>query len=139
MEWSSEACWTVEDSLRLAKLMPGLGVDILDVSSAGIHESQKIKLHPDYQLDLAHTLRSALREQGIDMIIAAVGLIETSEAAMKAVQVPTGTADRAQIADLAFVGRQLLREPNFFLRVAREAGVEVQWPFQFHMALRKRR
>ncbi|RMJ17721.1 hypothetical protein CDV36_002606 [Fusarium kuroshium] len=59
MEWSGEPSWDLDQSIRLAKLLPGLGVDILDVSSGGNHKDQKIDLHPNYQLDLARSIRAA--------------------------------------------------------------------------------
>jgi 2,4-dienoyl-CoA reductase-like NADH-dependent reductase (Old Yellow Enzyme family) len=37
-------------------------------------------------------------------------------------------------ADLAFVARQFLREPEFVLRTAHQLGVEVTWPNQYKRA-----
>ena len=46
---SSMESWKVEDTVRLAEILAEKGVDLLDVSSAGNHPSQKIKTGPGYQ------------------------------------------------------------------------------------------
>ncbi|RSL74739.1 hypothetical protein CEP53_000006 [Fusarium sp. AF-6] len=130
MEWSGEPSWDLDQSIRLAKLLPGLGVDILDVSSGGNHKDQKIDLHPNYQLDLARSIRAALRKEAVDLLVAAVGFIHTPETAHDVVQLDK--EDGVQ-ADLAFVGRQFLKEPEFLLKSAQELGVEIQWPYQYDM------
>ncbi|KAL5336896.1 hypothetical protein BJX70DRAFT_409559 [Aspergillus crustosus] len=129
MEYSGKPSWTLEQSIRLAKLLPDLGVDILDVSSGGLVAEQNIKISPTYQSDLAGKIRRALRESGLDLLIATVGFIDSPEVAKGVVQ--EGTGQKSQTADLAFVGRQLLREPGFVLRCAQELGVDVEWPYQY--------
>ncbi|KAL2678843.1 hypothetical protein Neosp_009595 [[Neocosmospora] mangrovei] len=130
MEWSGEPSWDLDQSIRLAKLLPGLGVDILDVSSGGNHKDQKIDIHPNYQLDLARTIRAALREESLNLLVAAVGFIHTPQTARDVLQLDK--EDGVQ-ADLAFVGRQFLKEPEFLLKTAQELGVEIQWPYQYDM------
>ncbi|RSL53422.1 hypothetical protein CEP54_010435 [Fusarium duplospermum] len=130
MEWSGEPSWNLDQSIRLAKLLPGLGVDILDVSSGGNHKDQKIDVQPNYQLDLARTIRDALRKEEVNLLIAAVGFIHSPQTAHDAVQLDK--TDGVQ-ADLAFVGRQFLKEPEFLLKSAQELGVEIQWPYQYGM------
>ena len=41
--------WKVEDTVRLTELLVDKGVDLLDVSSGGLHPNQKIKTGPGYQ------------------------------------------------------------------------------------------
>ncbi|KAI8664151.1 Oxidored-FMN domain-containing protein [Fusarium keratoplasticum] len=130
MEWSGEPSWDLDQSIRLAKLLPALGVDILDVSSGGNHKDQKIDVHPNYQLDLARTIRAVLREERLDLLVAAMGFIHTPQTAHDVVQLDK--EDGVQ-ADLAFVGRQFLKEPEFVLKTAQELGVEIQWPYQYDM------
>ena len=145
MEESSEPkSWDVESTIRLAKLLPALGVDLLDVSSGGNNEKQAIPLNNDYQVDIAGGIRSALHEAGIkDLLIGAVGMITEAEAAKSIVQNgKEGPRDHVEIesesgqktkADVVLVGRQFLREPEWVFRVAYRLGVEVQWPVQYHM------
>lgn len=41
--------WKVEDTVRLAEILADKGIDLLDVSSGGLHPKQKIKGGPGYQ------------------------------------------------------------------------------------------
>jgi 2,4-dienoyl-CoA reductase-like NADH-dependent reductase (Old Yellow Enzyme family) len=51
-EWMEEfgESWDVESTIRLTKLMPDLGVDLLDVSSGGNNKKQKITPYNNYQV-----------------------------------------------------------------------------------------
>jgi 2,4-dienoyl-CoA reductase-like NADH-dependent reductase (Old Yellow Enzyme family) len=143
MENSGEPeSWDVDSTIRLAKLLPALGVDLLDVSSGGNNEKQSLTPYNDYQVDIAGRIRSALHEAGIkDLLIGAVGMITEAEAAKSIVQNgKEGPRDQVEIesesgqktkADLVLVARQFLREPEWVFRVAYRLGVEVQWPVQY--------
>ncbi|KAI5862724.1 FMN-linked oxidoreductase [Durotheca rogersii] len=128
MEYAGAPSWTLEDSIRLAKLLPAAGVDLLDVSSGGNNPAQKVELRPYYQIDLAARIREEVRKEGLPLLVGAVGLINDAETARDVVQEEQGRAARA---DLALIARQYLRESEFPLRVARELGVEVKWPNQY--------
>ncbi|KAI2472212.1 FMN-linked oxidoreductase [Annulohypoxylon bovei var. microspora] len=130
MEWSGEPSWTMEQSIQLAKLLPAAGIDLLDVSSAGNNPAQRMVIHPYAQINFAGTIRDALKKDGVDLLIGAVGLVTNSEMARRIVQ-----EGEAPQADLVLVGRQFLREPEFVLRAAQELGVEVKWPNQYHRAV----
>ncbi|KAI1419267.1 NADPH dehydrogenase [Xylaria sp. FL1777] len=148
MEYTGEPSWTLEDSIRLAKLLPATGVDLLDVSSGGNNEAQKIDIHPYYQVDLAGRIREELKNEGLSLLIGAVGMITNAEMARSIVQEDkkeaTGATtpdsvsieDAGQVtrADVVIIARQFLREPEFPLRVAHQLGVEVKWPNQYHRA-----
>ncbi|KAI5919236.1 NADPH dehydrogenase [Camillea tinctor] len=143
--------WDLAESVRLAKLLPAAGVDLLDVSSGGLQAGQRIHLHPYYQINLAGEIRAAIAKEGLNLLIGAVGMVTDAEMARSIVQesgraATSGDADRAveiaaedaagqvTYADLVLVGRQFLREPEFPLRVAQQLGVEVKWPVQYHRA-----
>ncbi|KAI2609757.1 FMN-linked oxidoreductase [Hypoxylon fragiforme] len=126
MEWAGEPSWDLEQSIRFAKLLPAAGVDLLDVSSGGNSQTQKIDVHPYYQIDLASKIRDELKKEGLSLLIGAVGMITNAEMARSIVQ-----EDKA---DLVLVARQLMREPEFPLRVAQQLGVEVKWPVQYSRA-----
>ncbi|KAF4335465.1 NADPH dehydrogenase [Fusarium beomiforme] len=145
MEWSGQDSWTLGDSIRLAKLLPEAGVDILDVSSAANHKDQKIDIHPYYQIDLAYQIRQAIRADGINLLIAAVGFINNPDIAESVVHgngdsetngangnVAKGKYKEPQ-ADLVMVGKQFLRDTEFVLTAAKSLGVKVQWPLQYGM------
>ncbi|KAF2963242.1 hypothetical protein GQX73_g10332 [Xylaria multiplex] len=150
MEHTGEPSWTLEDSIRLARLLPAAGVDLLDVSSGGNNDGQKIDVHPYYQVDLAGKIREVLKKEGIELLIGAVGFITNAEMARSIVQEgkkestspagPDAVEDTAEAAghvtkaDVVIVARQFLREPEFVLRSAQHLGVDVKWPNQYHRA-----
>ncbi|PTB69808.1 FMN-linked oxidoreductase [Trichoderma citrinoviride] len=129
MEWSGEPSWTVDDTIRLAKLVPSWGIDILDVSSSGNSYEQRFPENPHFQIEYARTIRKALRADGIDLIVAAVGNISDAQTAHDVVQEGPEAA-----AELALVARQFLREPEWVLRVAHELKVTTKWPNQYSRA-----
>ncbi|KAI1636575.1 NADPH dehydrogenase [Biscogniauxia mediterranea] len=130
MEHLGEPTWDLAESVRLAKLLPAAGVDLLDVSSGGLQPGQKIDLHPYYQINLAGEIRAALAKEGIRLLIGAVGMVTNAEMARSVVQ----EGGQTTYADLVLVARQFLREPEFPLRVAHQLGVAVKWPIQYHRA-----
>lgn len=129
--------WDVESSIRLAKLLPGLGVDLLDVSSGGNHPDQQINMFDtkDYQIKIAARIRSELKKANLNMLIGAVGLITEAEQAKNIVEEAQAavkmTEGKEPLADVVLVGRQFLREPEWVLRVAWQLGLDVAWPNQF--------
>jgi 2,4-dienoyl-CoA reductase-like NADH-dependent reductase (Old Yellow Enzyme family) len=140
--------WDVEQSTQFAKLLAPLGVDLLDVSSGGNHEHQRIQPHGDYQVKIAGYIRKALKEAGQPLLVGAVGMITEAERAKDIVEgssdLDEGMTEEEEAqkakallegvepnADAILIGRQLMREPEWVLRVAYRLGVDVQWPIQF--------
>lgn len=119
-DWA-DGGWTVEESAELAASLAGSGVDLIDVSSGGLTPEQKISVGPGYQVPFARTLRAAS-----PIPVAAVGLITD------AVQAEQVLVDGS--ADAVFVGRALLREPQWPLRAAKELGAEIRWPRPYRSA-----
>ncbi|KAI9643347.1 NADH-dependent flavin oxidoreductase [Ciborinia camelliae] len=145
-EWLDDVeSWDIPSTIRLAKLLPALGVDLLDVSSAGNSPSQKITMHTNYQTSIAGEIRAALHKDGIkDLKIGCVGLIVDAEAAKSHLEdEPTTYSNAGETvdvkdeqgkiakADVVLVARQFLREPEWVFRVAYRLGVDVQWPVQY--------
>ena len=93
----------------MARRLKSEGVDLIDCSSGGTVAAAKIPVGPGYQVPFAARIR---REAGI--ATAAVGLI-TGAAQAEAIV-------RAEDADLVLLARELLRDPNWPLRAARELG-----------------
>ncbi|EED14720.1 NADH-dependent flavin oxidoreductase, putative [Talaromyces stipitatus ATCC 10500] len=143
--------WDAESTIRLAKELPSLGVDFIDVSSGGNHKDQRIDPHTSYQINLAARIRKELHESGIhSLYVGAVGSITTSSLAKEIVEGADSTTellkDEAKAAesvvsgsepkaDAVFVARQFLRDPAWVLNVAKELGVKVSLPHQFYRAL----
>ena len=135
--------WDLKSTVEILKLLPELGVDLLDVSSGGNHKDQQIKVHRNFQVDLAAHLRREDRKAGRKTLFGAVGLITEAEAAGEIVQ--GADLDEAQAAesalsgsepkaDLVLLARQFLREPEWVLNAARKLGVKVVIPSQFSRA-----
>jgi 2,4-dienoyl-CoA reductase-like NADH-dependent reductase (Old Yellow Enzyme family) len=123
-DWA-EGGWNVDDSVKLAELVKGHGVDLIDCSSGGVVSYAKIPAKPNYQAPFA----AAVRKTGIPT--GAVGIIVSPEQAEEILT--TGQAD------LIFMARELLRDPYFPLRAARELGYdEMPWPVQYERAKRKK-
>lgn len=110
--------WDIEQSIELARQLRPLGVDFIDASSGGNVATAKIPIGPGYQAAFAERIR---REAGI--LTGAVGMITSATQAEHIVG--TGQADAVLIA------RELLRDPYFPLRAARELGQEITWPSQY--------
>lgn len=144
--------WDVESSIKLAKLLPALGVDLLDVSSGGNHPQQQINMFnsKDYQIRIAARIRAELSKTGEKLLIGAVGLITEAEQAKdileaggtkkdveiekeaQAAVTMTEPADgKEPMADVILVARQFMREPEWVLRVAWKLDLDVAWPNQF--------
>jgi 2,4-dienoyl-CoA reductase-like NADH-dependent reductase (Old Yellow Enzyme family) len=148
MEKVESESWDIESTIRLAKLFPGLGVDLLDVSSGGNDSRQLLTPFNDRQIDLAGRIRTALYEAGFkDLLIGAVGMITEAETAKAILENgKTGPkSDTVEIkdengaiarADVVLVGRQFLGEPEWVFRVAHTLGVDVEWPVQYQRAAR---
>ncbi|KAI1016157.1 hypothetical protein LB504_009278 [Fusarium proliferatum] len=117
--------WDVPSTIRLAKLLPDLGVDVLDVSSAGNHPQAA---HSVFDAGKEHAaiaarVKEALERAGKRMIIGTVGEITDAFQARDLVQ--DGASGSV---DLISVGRQFLKEPGWVLKAAQELGVDVAWP-----------
>lgn len=160
-EWMEETeegktlgSWDVNESIRFAKMLPSLGVDLLDVSSGGNQESQQIRMHSSYQIEIAGQIRRAVEKNGDKLYIGAVGMITGAEQARDIVQGAKYSVENGDVnfeqssqqeaeeardmvqgkdanADVILVARQFMREPEWVLRVAWRLGVDVQWPVQY--------
>ncbi|MFD7071202.1 NADH:flavin oxidoreductase/NADH oxidase [Streptomyces sp. NPDC059913] len=110
--------WTVDETVRLAGLLQAHGVDLLDVSSGGNAPRVRIATGPGYQVPFAERVRAET-----SLPVAAVGLITEPQQAEKII-----TEGRA---DAVLLGRELLRDPSWAQRAARELGGELRTPDQY--------
>jgi 2,4-dienoyl-CoA reductase-like NADH-dependent reductase (Old Yellow Enzyme family) len=116
-DWT-EGGWSIDDSVKLARLVQPVGVDLIDASSGGNVPAAKIPLEPGYQVPFAERIR---RETGL--LTGAVGMITTPEQADSIVQ--------SGQADLVLLAREFLRDPYFPLHAAQKLGVPVRAPQQY--------
>jgi 2,4-dienoyl-CoA reductase-like NADH-dependent reductase (Old Yellow Enzyme family) len=113
-----EGGWDIEETVELCRMLKALGVDLVDVSSAGLVPWAQIPAGPGFQTVFAERIRHEA-----DIATAAVGLITTPAQADHIVR--TGQAD------LVLLGRELLRNPYWPLAAAKELGQVTNWPPQY--------
>ena len=113
-----EGGWRIEDSVELAKRLKAAGVDLVDCSSGGNVTAAKPPLGPGYQVPIAEAVRN---QAGI--ATATVGLITEAKHADEII--------RSGQADVVLLGRELLRDPHWPQRAARELGVTPPVPPQY--------
>ncbi|GAA4800277.1 NADH:flavin oxidoreductase/NADH oxidase [Streptomyces ziwulingensis] len=117
-DWLDEGGWNADDTVALARVLTEHGVDLMDVSTGGNAAGVTIPVGPGYQVPFAARIR---RET--EMPVAAVGEIDDPAQAEKILA--------AGEADAVLIGRQLLREPTWARRAARELGGDVRIPPQY--------
>jgi 2,4-dienoyl-CoA reductase-like NADH-dependent reductase (Old Yellow Enzyme family) len=113
-----EGGWDIQQSVELARQLKELGADLIDCSSGGNVAKAKIPVGSGYQTRFAEQIR---REAGI--MTGALGMITSSVQAEHIIA--SGQADAVVIA------RELLRDPYWPLRAARELGQPIAWPVQY--------
>jgi 2,4-dienoyl-CoA reductase-like NADH-dependent reductase (Old Yellow Enzyme family) len=142
--------WDLDSTIKIARLLPGLGVDLLDVSSGGNRPDQSVNMFSskDYQIKMANKIRQAIKQSHLHLLIGAVGLITEAEQARDIVEdlaaersigeeadaakeMTDAKGGKEPMADVILVARQFMREPEWVLKVAWALGVNVAWPSQF--------
>jgi 2,4-dienoyl-CoA reductase-like NADH-dependent reductase (Old Yellow Enzyme family) len=119
-DWKEEG-WDLALSIALARELKPLGVDLIDASSGGLAPGVKIPFGPGYQTGFAEAIR---KQAGV--ATGAVGMISD------AVQAETILA--TEQADLVFLARELLRDPYWPRRAAKELDVKIKAPVQYERA-----
>ena len=143
----NEPSWRSEDTVRLAGILVEHGVDLLDVSTGGVHPKQKIKGGAAYQAPFAEAVKKA---HGDKILVSTVGAITdgpTAQACLDKVRGCAGNiADDAEAerwsrylqgqADVVFLGRQFQKNPGSVWQFAEELGVtitvahQIEWGFK---------
>ena len=116
--------WDVPQSIKLAEILAEHGVDLLDVSSGGLHSSQRIKGGPAYQAPFAKSIKKAVGDR---ILVTSVGAITEGKLANELLEEGG--------LDAVFVGRFFVKEPGLVWRFAEDLGVEmnsfnqIRWAF----------
>jgi 2,4-dienoyl-CoA reductase-like NADH-dependent reductase (Old Yellow Enzyme family) len=113
-----EGGWTTDETVELCRALKGLGIDLIDVSTAGLVPTAKIPAGPGFQAEFAARIR---HEAGIPT--AAVGLITSPAQADHVI--------RSGQADMVLLGREILRNPYWPLIAAQTLGQPTRWPLQY--------
>ncbi len=104
----------------MLKLLKDEGIDLINVSSGGV-VNVSVNSYPGYQVEYAKTVK---KETGLPVI--AGGLITEPMMAEEIL--------KKDEADLIFLGRELLRNPYWPLRAAKELKEDIKWPTQYERA-----
>jgi NADPH2 dehydrogenase len=112
-----EGGMTPEHYIEMAKWMKEQGIDLIDVSSGAVVPA-KIHAYPGYQVNFAETIKHQA-----EIATGAVGLITSPLHAEEILQ-----NDRA---DLILIARELLRDPYWPYRAAKELGTEIESPVPY--------
>ena len=116
-EWT-DGGWNPDESATLSKQLKPLGVDLVDCSSGGNVPKAAIPVGPGYQTAFAEKIR---REASI--ATGAVGMITSPQQADQIIR--TGQAD------IVLLARELLRDPYWPSRAAKELKQEIPAPVQY--------
>lgn len=116
-----EGGWTLEESIKLSKILKTYNVEVIDVSSGGIIPHVKIPVKANYQVPFAHRIKNEAK-----MTTGTVGLITQ---AIQAEEILENTE-----ADLIIIGRELLRNPYFPREAADILGEDFHYPPQYERA-----
>lgn len=119
-DWSPEG-WTIEDSIALAKLLKGDGVDLIDCSSGFIDpDYRRIPFGSGFQIPFSERIRHEAA-----LPTATVGLITSAAQADEII--------RNGRADIVLLGREMLRDPYWPTHAARALGKneQLKLPIQY--------
>lgn len=109
--------WDIDQSIKLAHLLKAAGVDLIDVSSAGLVHDQEIKPGPHFQVPFA----TAIRKEA-DIATSAVGLITDPHKANSIIE--------SGEADVVCIARAALRNPRWPFFAAEALGHRIDLPSQ---------
>ncbi|RNI31366.1 NADPH dehydrogenase NamA [Rufibacter latericius] len=119
-DWTPDG-WNENDSVALARELKARGVDLIDTSTGGNVPKVRIPVGPGYQVQFAEKIKKEA-----DIMTGAVGMITTPQEAEDIIS--------SGQADVVLLARQLLRDPYFPLRAAKQLGVDLEWPVQYQRA-----
>lgn len=115
-----EGGWNIEETAKLCSIIKKMGIDLVDCSSGGLDPKQKL---PELVLGYQVPFAKEVKKQNPDMLVTAVGLINSGKQAEEILQ--------SGVADAITVGRAFLRDSSTVLNWADELGVDVEWPCQY--------
>lgn len=110
-----EEGWKSDDTVALAVALADQGaVDLIDISSGGVHSAQKITSGPAFQVPFAAKVKKAVGDR---LLVAAVGMINHGDVAEKILQEDN--------VDVILVGRAFQRDTGLAWAFAKDLDVEI--------------
>jgi 2,4-dienoyl-CoA reductase-like NADH-dependent reductase (Old Yellow Enzyme family) len=119
-----EGGWTVHEAIRLAAGLKNVGVDLVVCSSGAIAPGSQPTQGPGMQIPFARRVREEAQ-----VAAGAVGQI-TQATQAEAILASGG-------ADLVFLARAMLRDPQWALHAAESLGQTARWPLPYARAVAK--
>jgi 2,4-dienoyl-CoA reductase-like NADH-dependent reductase (Old Yellow Enzyme family) len=120
--------WRLEDSVRFAEALAAQGaVDLIDVSSGGVHAAQKVKSGPAFQAPFAVAIKKAV---GDKLLVATVGTITNGKQANRLLE--------EDGLDVALVGRGFQKDPGLAWTFAQHLDVEIAMASQIRWGFTRR-
>ncbi|QQS11109.1 MAG: NADH:flavin oxidoreductase/NADH oxidase [Rhodospirillales bacterium] len=113
-------------SVQIALWLKEVGIDLVDCSSGAVVPREAADVAPGYQVPFAMEIR-----RKADISTGAVGLI--TEPSQAEAIIASGSAD------LVFLGRALLRDPNWAAKAKEELDGDPEWPIQYARAVARSR
>ncbi|KAH8101363.1 FMN-linked oxidoreductase [Phellopilus nigrolimitatus] len=128
----NEPSWTLADTIKLSGILAAHGVDLLDVTCAGLHPAQRIVAGTAAGLAFqAHFTEAIRNEHGIDtptkLFVGAVGELNTGPIAEEVLQ--------RGMADVTLVARQFQKDPSNVLTFAEQLCVRIKVAHQIGWGL----
>ncbi|KAL4876699.1 hypothetical protein BJY04DRAFT_140428 [Aspergillus karnatakaensis] len=126
-ETKPEESWKLSDSVKFAEALAAQGaVDLIDVSSGGVHNDQKVKSGPGFQAPFANAIKKAV---GDKLLVATVGTITHGKQANRLLD---------EGLDVALVGRGFQKDPGLAWTFAQHLETEIAMASQIRWGFTRR-
>ncbi|BCS28576.1 NADH:flavin oxidoreductase/NADH oxidase [Aspergillus puulaauensis] len=123
-----EQSWKLADSVKFAQALAEQGaVDLIDVSSGGVHAEQKVTSGPAFQAPFAIAIKKAV---GDKLLVATVGAITNGRQANQLLE--------QDGLDVALVGRGFQKDPGLAWTFAQHVDTEISMASQIRWGFTKR-
>lgn len=120
--------WTPEDTVRFAKALADQGaIDLIDISSGGMHAQAKVKPGPGFQVPFATAVKKAV---GDKLAVAAVGAILNGQQANQIIE--------NDGLDVVLIGRGFQKDPGLTWTFAQQLGTEIGMANQIRWGFTRR-
>lgn len=111
----AEKGWKLEDTVEFARALAAQGaIDLIDISTGGVHVAQKITSGPAFQVPHAAAVKKAV---GDKLLVAAVGMINNGNLGEKILN--------EDDLDVILVGRAFQRDTGLAWQFAKDLDVEI--------------
>ncbi|OJJ99661.1 hypothetical protein ASPACDRAFT_28806 [Aspergillus aculeatus ATCC 16872] len=123
-----EQSWNNDSTIQFAQELVKQGaVDLIDISSGGVHAAQKVKSSPGFQVPFAAAVKKAV---GDKLLVSAVGAITNGRQAEEIIE--------KDGIDVILVGRGFQKDPGLAWTFAQHLDVEISMASQIRWGFTRR-